>query len=405
MTFIHPVPAPEAGQPIREQGLHGDAALLQTVFSSMAEGVVVHDRTGAVQACNPAALALLDWSEEPLLGRSPLDPSWQVVHEDGSPWPGDTHPAMSALHTGTTQTPAVMGIQTAQAGRRWLLVSAKALWADGPAAPSGALSVFTDVTQRKAAQALELQALELASANRELRATHQHQTQFLQNLTHELRTPLNAVMGFAALLGMGRAAPGTPKFRRYVDQIIDNSRDLLALIDRLLAVSAPDLGLAASEPQAVDIRAAVDAVLAALRQPADKRGVRLVVSIAPGLQAVHTDALRLRQLLLALLDNAIKFSHAGGRVDLRASAPDGSGLQVEIEDQGVGIAPADLNRLFLPFGQLSTGLSKSHPGVGLGLVLAQRLAQGLGGAISVRSQLALGSTFTLRLPPAAPQPA
>ena len=210
----------ETGQPYRQLDRHGDLALLQTVFSAMAEGVVVHDREGAIQAYNPAALALLGLTEDKLLGRSPLDPAWRVIHEDGSPWPGETHPAMRALQTGAAQPAVAMGVRTAAGDQRWLLVSARPLWADGPAAPSGALATFTDITQRQQARALELQAMELASANRELRATHQHQTQFLQNLSHELRTPLNAIAGFAALLGMGRTAPGTPTFQRYIGLVL-----------------------------------------------------------------------------------------------------------------------------------------------------------------------------------------
>jgi signal transduction histidine kinase len=222
-------------------------------------------------------------------------------------------------------------------------------------------------------------------------------SEFLAIMSHELRTPLNAIDGYAELLEMGVHGPLTEAQRQDIARIRRSERHLLMLINGLLNYSRIEAG--AMTYECVDI--AVDDVIAtceALTAP-QREAKNLTFRFAgcpPGVH-VHTDADKLRQIVLNLLSNAIKFTEPNGSIDVSCSVV-GAMVSLSVTDTGRGIAPDRLQQIFDPFTQVDTRYTRTEDGVGLGLAISRDLARGLGGDLSVSSTVSMGSTFTLTLP-------
>ena len=255
-----------------------------------------------------------------------------------------------------------------------------------------------DITEERLAEKLRLQAAQLEAENRQLLETRRLQHEFLANMSHELRTPLNAVIGFAHLLRTGAAAPGSDKQHLYLEAIESGGRQLLWMIDSILTMADAERSRLTFHPEPVDPARAVEEALAILGPVAELRGVQLEGSVAPALGMLRIDPLRLRQILVAYIDNAVKFSSRGGRVRVRLSLASVDRFRIEVEDHGIGIRTEDLPALFAQFRQLSSGNTKAHGGLGVGLALVKLLVEGQGGTVSVSSQRGVGSTFAAELP-------
>ena len=279
----------------------------------------------------------------------------------------------------------------------WLDVNAMRL-ADGS---DDMLLLMSDITPLRQAEALRLQGALLASQNAQLEADNHFKGALLSNMSHEWRTPLNAVIGLTGLLRGGRVPMPSPKAEGYLDQIQQAGQQLLGHVERMLALAQLESGKLVLQPAdlAPDALASLLQALVALHQAAAQaQGLQLSVFVEQDVGTVSVDAARLRQVLAGLLDNAVKFSQPGGRVNLLALGDGPQHWCVEVHDEGIGIAEADLPRLFQPFSPLDASTTKQHAGVGLGLALAQRLAQAMGGSLQVQSSVGQGSVFRLRLP-------
>lgn len=262
---------------------------------------------------------------------------------------------------------------------------------ESPRGPA-VLSLFRDVSQRKMAEADLRVALEKAeSANRS-------KTEFLANVSHEIRTPLNGVIGMTELGLDGKLSPET---REYLETALSSARGLLALLNDLLDLSKIEAGRLAIESITVDPRELVAEVLQALQVSAERKGLRMEVNIGPGVpRRIKTDPLRLRQVLLNLVGNAIKFTSKGRiRITIDGVPQSGQVLKLEgaIEDSGIGIAPADLRRVFEPFEQADGSTSRRFGGSGLGLPICRRLLRLMGGDVWAESELGHGSIFRFEL--------
>lgn len=220
-------------------------------------------------------------------------------------------------------------------------------------------------------------------------------SEFIGMLGHELRTPLTSIKGATALLmeQMNGAADGKTEL---LEMVRDNSERLLRLINDLLDATTLEAGRSAIRKRSCDPTPLLEAAATGIRGYADAYGVTVRTDLEPDLVRIVADPDRVEQILSNLLSNAVKFSHKGGQVVLRAQ-PTGNFLRVEVEDQGVGIAEADLPRLFEKFTQLESS-RRNGPGTGLGLAITKGLVEGHGGTISVSSRLDTGSTFSFTLP-------
>jgi signal transduction histidine kinase/CheY-like chemotaxis protein len=248
---------------------------------------------------------------------------------------------------------------------------------------------------------------ELERANADLKEANRHKSAFLANMSHELRTPLNAVIGFSELLsdaGDGQFDEATRK--RFVGQILTSGRHLLGLINDVLDLSKVEAGQMAIKLQTVSVPEMVDQVARTVEPLLAKKGLQLKTDVAEA-GLLSADAGKLRQMLLNLVSNAIKFTPEGGTVTISASrTPDR--LELSVADTGIGISQADQEHLFEEFHQVDTGTGRKQEGTGLGLALTRRFALLHGGDVRVSSQVEKGSVFTISLPlqgPATQQPA
>ena len=238
---------------------------------------------------------------------------------------------------------------------------------------------------------------ELERARAELLRADEHKSQFIANMSHELRTPLTSVIGFADNLRKGLYGPLTEQQNGRVDAILRNARSLLGLIGDVLDLAKIEAGKMDVRPVTVDVGALVADVAEALRPLAEARRLALEVQVEGELPAVVTDPDRVRQILLNLGSNAVKFTEKGA-VRLRASTQESGEVRIEVEDTGIGIAPADLARLFRRFEQVDGSGTRRHGGAGLGLHISRRIAELLGARIDVESEPGRGSRFALLLP-------
>src|SRR6202171_2576750 len=238
---------------------------------------------------------------------------------------------------------------------------------------------------------------DLRNANGQLQDANQHKTVFLANMSHELRTPLNAILGFSELLrddDTGRFDAKTG--HRFLDQIHTSGQHLLQLINDILDLSKIEAGQMDLHAERIQIGESIGLVLATVEPLAKTKNITIDHEPGPRLHLV-ADPTKLKQMLLNLVSNAIKFTSPGGRISIRAEQV-GAWIEIAVTDSGIGIAEADLDRLFTEFQQLDAGHGRQQEGTGLGLALTKRFAELHGGEVKVESVPAKGSTFTLRLP-------
>lgn len=238
---------------------------------------------------------------------------------------------------------------------------------------------------------------EVARANAELERATQAKSLFLANMSHELRTPLHAVIGLAKLLQRGDAGPIGDEQRTQVGMIADAGRELLTLIDDVLDLSKIEAGRVDLFAEDLDPAALVRDVVESLRPLADEKSLELIVDVDGAVPFISSDRVRIRQILVNLVGNAIKFT-TEGCVDVAVSAPGDGGVMVTVADTGCGITPEDLERIFETYAQGSGSRDFGSQGTGLGLTLSRELATLLGGSLSASSEPGTGSRFTLRIP-------
>jgi len=237
---------------------------------------------------------------------------------------------------------------------------------------------------------------EIADKSAQLEAASRHKSEFLANMSHELRTPLNAIIGFSEVLSEGMFGEINEKQTEYLKDILESGRHLLSLINDILDLSKIEAGRMELEPADFDLPRAIGNALILVRERASRRGIRLESTIDERLGMIGGDERKVKQALLNLLSNALKFTPEGGRIDVGASLHDGV-AEVSVADTGIGIAPPDQDAVFEEFRQVGTADKKAE-GTGLGLALSRKFIELHGGRIWVKSQMGTGSTFTFTLP-------
>ncbi len=227
----------------------------------------------------------------------------------------------------------------------------------------------------------------------------QSRDDFLAMMSHELRTPLHTVLGVTEMLLEAMYGAVNEQQRNALERVEASGRHLLALINDVLDFSTIEAGTLHLSTRTVDIAAVCQASLQAIREMTREKRISVAFQMDYSVATIHADAERLQQILVNLLHNAAKFTPDGGKVglDVRADVEAGY-VSFVVWDSGVGIAPEDMERLFQPFVQLDSGLSRQYDGTGLGLVLVARLVEMHGGSVAVESQPGSGSRFTISLP-------
>jgi GAF domain-containing protein/anti-sigma regulatory factor (Ser/Thr protein kinase) len=237
---------------------------------------------------------------------------------------------------------------------------------------------------------------EIADKSAQLEAASRHKSEFLANMSHELRTPLNAIIGFSEVLTERMFGELNEKQEEYLRDIYASGQHLLSLINDILDLSKIEAGRMELEATDFDLPSAIDNALTLVRERATRRGITLGRTIDDRLGMLRGDERKVKQVLLNLLSNALKFTPEGGRIDVSAHLQDGA-AEIAVADTGVGIAPEDQEAIFEEFRQVGTA-DKKVEGTGLGLALSRKFIELHGGRVWVKSEVGKGSTFTFSLP-------
>jgi PAS domain S-box-containing protein len=250
-------------------------------------------------------------------------------------------------------------------------------------------SATADIAQQN--ELLRRQAIELEQASA-------LKSQFLANMSHEFRTPLNAMLGYTSMLLQGVAGPLEPAAKRQLGRIESNGRHLLTIINEILDISRIEAGRMPLQLSTFKVPELVAEVRAELEPIILRSKLSVTLDVPRDVKPITSDRQKVKQILLNLLSNALKFTHHGG-VTIAARVQKKEHLiALSVTDTGIGIAPADQDRIFEDFRQLDNSPTRAYGGTGLGLSICRRLAQMLGGQITVQSTVGKGSTFQLTLP-------
>ena len=270
------------------------------------------------------------------------------------------------------------------------------------------LSIGSDITARKKAEEelmkyrehledlVQVRTAELAEAKERAESADRLKSAFLATMSHELRTPLNSIIGFTGILLQGLGGPLNGEQKKQLGMVGDSASHLLNLINDVLDISKIEAGQLQVRREPFDLREAIEKAVRTAQPLADKKGITLGLNVGPGVGTITSDRRRVEQILLNLLSNAIKFTDEGG-VLVACSAGE-SEVAVKVSDTGIGVKSEDMDRLFKPFRQIDSGITRRYEGTGLGLSICKKLVALLGGAIWVESEWGKGSTFHFTLP-------
>ena len=252
---------------------------------------------------------------------------------------------------------------------------------------------------RQAAASMEraLFTAQLQEQNAALVAANRHKSAFLANVSHELRTPLNAIIGFAQLLADRVILSEDEQELAYQD-ILESGKHLLLMVNNILDVARIEAGHQTLDRVAFPLAPEVAAIERMLAPLIAVKGQQFVLTLPEALPDVIADRDRLRQVLLNLLSNAHKFTPPGGAITLTAACVGSEAVAITVDDTGIGIAPEHQAIVFEAFQQVESGYARSQQGTGLGLALTKQLVELMGGKITLRSTLGVGSAFTVTLP-------
>jgi two-component system phosphate regulon sensor histidine kinase PhoR len=334
---------------------------LRTILDGMVEGVLLLDADGRIAAAN-AAFARMFGAGGTLTGRQPLEAARVPALQEA------VDRALSAT------TPLVHEIALAGPPERVISASLAAV-REGERS-IGAVVVLHDIT--------------------EIKRLERVRSEFVANVSHELRTPLTAIKGYAETL-LGGGLDEKPRAVEFVEVIARHADRLRDLIEDLLDLASVEQGEARLRIGRVAIAEVVAQAEATLRPSADRRSQTLRVEVPSGLPGVLADRDRLAQVLINLVDNAIKFTPDGGRILIRAAFEDRRVI-LSVSDTGIGIPPGELGRIFERFYRVDRSRDRKEGGTGLGLAIAKHLTQAMGGTIEAESAPGAGTTFRITLP-------
>ena len=351
------------------------------LLSNSPVAIVTLDVDHNVTSCNPAFAKMYGYEEHEVIGRN-LD-GLITTESTRSEAVANTEQALASSPVkkisqrrrkdGTLVDVEVLGVPVVVGGRR-----------------VGLMALYHDIT-------------ELLLARREAEAANNAKSQFLASMSHELRTPLNAIIGYSEMLQEDATDRGETESIPDLQKIHGAGKHLLTLINDVLDLSKIEAGKMQLLLETFEVAPLVDQVATTMRPLVEKNANRLVVNCAAEFGLMHSDATRLRQVLLNLLSNASKFTEQGViTLDVERAGPT---VVFRVRDTGIGMTPEQLGRLFETFSQAEVSTAAKYGGTGLGLAISRKFCQMMGGDVDVESRVGAGSTFTVRLPADGPSAA
>ncbi|MCC9599925.1 response regulator [Stieleria sp. JC731] len=359
---------------------------VRNALDSLAEGLLVLDRQGRIVLANQS---FSDWLERPsdeLLGQNADTLGWDLSTIQTTPW-------MKAVREEALIAGSMIQLNVGDQPARILMANASpVLGQEGKC--RGVLVSFDDVTQ------LEETKRDLSIAKREADNANQAKSEFLARMSHEIRTPMNAILGYTDVLRRGFDTSSSDR-QEYLDTIHGSGEHLLALINDILDLSKVESGQMELESGPCSPLRIIKDVTNLLKSKADEKQIALKFSGEGMLPLeIQGDSVRLRQAIMNLAGNAIKFTDEGS-VSIVARAKTNQGqctLSIDVIDTGIGISKDAQAKVFEPFQQADTSITRRFGGTGLGLAISKQLAEAMGGHISLASELGKGTTFTVEIP-------
>ncbi|NFV78781.1 nitrate- and nitrite sensing domain-containing protein [Magnetospirillum aberrantis] len=350
------------------QALEREHANVRRLLEAIHDGIALTDAEGRFQYANPALVAQFGSTD----GRTATEVFGTPIPVPG----GDENSRRSEW-------------RSPRSGRVYDLSST---WVATPEGGMWLLLVFHDITVRKQAEEAMTSAREAAElANRA-------KSEFLATMSHELRTPLNAIIGFSEIIEQQLLGPiDQGQYCEYAHDINESGKHLLQLINDILDVARLEVGRVVLREEEADPVALIQSSLAMVRERAEAGQVEVFTELPPDVPHLWADPRRLKQVLVNVLGNAVKFTPAGGSVTVRLAC-EFDALSITVTDTGIGIRPEDLAKVMAPFGQADSSMARRYEGSGLGLPLSRKLMDLHGGALRLESRPGAGTTVTLRFP-------
>ena len=255
------------------------------------------------------------------------------------------------------------------------------------------VAMVRDISDRKVSD------LALQGALSDARQGDLAKQEFLANITHEFRTPLNAILGFSSLIEREMFGPlGNKRYNEYIRFISSSGAHLLNLVDSVLNISRIETGDEALEYSLFDVAALIEEAVGEISRDIGGKGLAIEIGLAEGMASIRADRMALRQVLLNVLSNAVKFTPTGGQILVSAHIEPKGGMEISIADTGVGIAAENIKKVMAPFAQTGDAQHASQGGIGLGLPISRSLVELHGGSIRIESELGAGTTVRIMLP-------
>ncbi len=357
-------------------------ARFRDLFDQSPDAILAHDLSGRLTDANTALVRLAGLPRQRLLG---MDVCALIVDAE----PPCCRETWHALQPGQ---PVTVAGQLRRADGTVLPVETH-LAPLGSGETRQVVAVVRDLTaQNQARTALEaaLDQAQLASRAK---------SDFLASMSHELRTPLNAVIGFGEAMTLEVFGPLSPKYREYAQDIVESGSHLLDLISDILDLAKIEAGRVELSEEKVGLEPLIDAAVKLLRGRAERSGIHLDIRLPDAPVTVLVDPRRLKQVVINLLTNAVKFTPAGGSVTVTVTLPPDRGIEIILADTGIGMRKEDIPHALEPFGQVGRSVTRPNEGTGLGLALVRGIVDMHGGRMDIDSDPGRGTTVTVTLPP------
>jgi len=386
----------------RTQALHESEKKYRLLIETMNDGLCVVDENRLITFINHKIFDMLGYSQQELLG-SPITRYFDAVNQD------IVTKQLTKHQQG--ETPSYEIEWTRKDGRKVPTILSPSTIFDAEGHFKGSFAVITDITERKRAekalrkeraslaQRVKERTAELSHANAGLARAARLKDEFLANMSHELRTPLNAVLTLSEILEEQAFGPLNEKQFNYIREITKSGHHLLSLINDILDLSKIEAGKLELQLGWIAVEDICQTSLSFIKQLASNKRLKIYTQFDGTITTIQADKLRLKQILINLLNNAVKFTPEKQTIGLEVTADKEQEVaHFTVWDTGIGISESDMRKMFQPFVQLDSGLARAYEGTGLGLALVRRLTEMHCGCVSLESEMGKGSRFTVSLP-------